>query len=77
MCTDVEKWERVRSRTEVARNTGAKSAGSDDNCPDKQQLDWGKPKHETASSTGSSDSRPVLPRGSVASCGNLFRGGAD
>ena len=63
---DNEKWERVSSRTEAATNKGAKSAGLDVKRPDEQQLDRGKPKHETANSTGSNDSRPVFPRGSVA-----------
>ena len=62
---DEQKWERVIPKEEAGYSTLAQSAGSDDKRPDKQQ-GRAKPKHETASSAGSNDSRLVLPRGSVA-----------
>ena len=54
------------AQNEAASNTAAKSAGPDDQRPDKEKLERARPKNETAINTGSNDSRPVLPRGSVA-----------
>ena len=56
---NIAAWE------EAASNVAAKSAGSDDKRPVKQNLDRACPKNETSSNTFSNDSRPVPPKGSV------------
>ena len=50
------------------------SAGSDGKRPDKQKLERARPKNETASNTGSNDSRSVPPRGFVAAMATCFVG---
>ena len=62
---DEQKWVWFIPKEEAEYSTSAQPAGSDERRPDKQKLDRASPKNVAASNTGSNESHPVLPRGSV------------
>ena len=65
---DEQKWEWVNPKKEAEYCTSAQLASqqAQATCAQTRTIGPAKPKHETASSTGSNDNRQVLPRGSVA-----------